>query len=260
MCSIEKSWIETLKPECNKEGVLFPYGGYKTLKEKNKELGLSDIMAKKKSYSDYEIDGLLRSNPLIKEYSIIVLEDIIQKEKQYYRKDKIPSNAYIRRKINKELELIFGKLNDFNEKQYFNEQTGDFQQKVWIVRNKETKELRFPTQKEKLYGFKKGEDEELRQGRILFYNRNKEELYEYMTFIYNKQIACYKILDKDEFLDYSIWVSFILDSIAEIIKIDNPQRLYFPLKMANISGGDNTKGVYYVDTLIEWYQKRLDNK
>lgn len=255
--SIEKSYIETLKPECNKEGVIFPYGAYSNIK---KHLGVDDILNNKNTVSDQDIDIILKNNPQIAECKLLNVNDEVERIEQLKDCPDMSKESG-KRYLKKALEEKYGKLNNFNEKKYFNPYSGDFQQKAWVVRNKETKELRFLTNDEKLNGLKSKDGKEtITQCRILYHTLPVEELCEVAADLGHFSDKAF--LEKD--LDLGMYYAELSFCMWEVIKCKDYYSLYFPLKVIKIYDNleDEQKfSLAYDNPLLIWaYEQSCKRK
>ena len=248
--SIERSYIETLQPECNVLGVTKPYDLFESKDKGKKSLGWADVLAKKKTLSDQDLDVIIHNNPQIKSVLLITIKDEVEKMKEIFQKEDkyTPSDDEITRYIKKAYEAYYGKLNDFNSRKYYNPETGHFQQKAWFVRNKETTKCRCLTNYEKQKGFKNTEEEELVQGRILY--RYGDDNYVYSLIDSIIEIIKDKKV-KSQFDDELIDLYQEISSIDYYLSREDHLSLYFPFTYAMISDEDGKQSVIYTAPLAE---------
>ena len=232
LCSIEQSYIETLKPECNILGVIKPYDYFK---KKDININKVDSNPRKNCVTEEEINAIMNSNPQISECRLITIATMV-----FIVCPENINDTREQRRARHALDVYYGKLNDFNKRDYFNQATGAFQQKTWCVQDKEYN-VRPLTWEEK-YGNKKiGEDEKIIQGRLLFSYWSDEE-YENKLIDYTLAMLDMDDNDPKKKLDYQ------LDCMRLQAYFEDPDHLkkYYPLKVII-----NSDGVILADTLFE---------
>lgn len=168
LCSIEQSYIETLKPKCNILGVEKPYDLFK----KKSSIDHFNINNK---ISDIDVEIIMENNPQIKEVRLESIFNIIHNVNPG-QENKISEQ----RAVNKVLESYYGKLNDFNKRDYYHPITGNFQQKVWCA-IEQNNQLRFLTNEEKYFN-ESSSNIKITQARLLFHYYTDEE---YQSIVLN---------------------------------------------------------------------------
>lgn len=211
LSSIEESYINTLKPECNVLGITKPYN----LFEPKQALNTAEVLNKKCSYTLQDLIVLFNNNPQIKD---VCLFDISSKCSTRREKEC----------MSEALEQYYGKLNEFNRRDYYNKDSGCFQQKVWAVKENESGEIRFLTDEEKLHGVSE-KDGKAVLVRALFRYYTDEE---------------YK--DKSDYLRR--WYINNQDHLS----------LYFPLGYIQLNSCEDS--IVYKQPLQEAYYDYFDNK
>lgn len=229
--TIEESYITTLQPECNILGIEKPYDLFS---RKTVSLDIIEELKKKKTIAEEDADQLLRDNPQIKVIQIHCPQDDLELMMEEDELKNISKNE-IARYLRQARESKYGKLNDFNKREYFNPETGSFQQKAWCIRNSKTKEKRFLTLDEKINGLSeenKNIGDEIVQCFLIYFYRTEEEIKDELI----------KILMDDNIDELDkIWINIGYKKILS--SRDNFLNTFYPFEYIKIEH-PNTPGKY----------------